>query len=238
MSVTQYSIYLKKIIAVLVLLNFTTCAVNPARNRPLSLAEQQQRQEAEFFSESGITACLVAGGVTGLLVYFLDKSKNRGTKAVIAAVAACGVAAGANYYLEAKRLEHADSEDRLNAMIKEIRNENTRLNGLIATTEQVISDDKAKFDRINASYNKNALSLKQAKDQLAAVAENKQFLQETLTKLKSREDEWKKVSIAERQSAANTAALDREISHLQQRVVLLEGQLEEYDQLRIVEKVG
>lgn len=238
MSVTHSPINLKKIIAILVLVSFTACAMNPRRNQPLSPAEQQQRQEAKFFSESGITACLVAGGAAGLLVGLLNKSKDRYTYAIIAAVAACGVAAGANYYLEAKRLEHADNEGRLNVMITDIRNENIRLNGLIATTQTVISDDKAKFARIEASYKQKALSKKQAMDQLASVTENKEFLQETLAKLKSREEEWKRVSIAERRSAVNTAALDGEISQLQQRVVFLEGQLEEYDQLRIVEKVG
>ncbi|MCI0653228.1 MAG: hypothetical protein L0Y39_01940 [Methylococcaceae bacterium] len=238
MSVTEYPIYLKKIIAALVLVSFTACAMNPRRIQPLTPAEQQQRQQAEFFSESGITACLVAGGAAGLLVGLLNKSKDRYAYAAIAAVAACGVAAGANYYLEAKRLEHADNESRLNVMITDIRNENTRLNGLIATTKQVIWDDKAKFARINARYKQKALSKKQATDQLASVEENRKFLQQTLTKLKSREEEWRRVSITERQSAVNTVALDREISQLQQRVAFLRRQLEEYDQIRIIEKVG
>jgi septal ring factor EnvC (AmiA/AmiB activator) len=228
----------RKIISILVLASFTACAVGPRRTEPLSPAEQNMRREAQFFSESGIVACAVAGGATGVLVAVFDKSKDRYWHAVLAAVAACGVAAGANYYLEAKRVEHADNEGRLNAMITDIRNENARLNSLIASTEVVIAEEKAKFDRIDAEYKRKALSLDQAKTRLASIEDNKQFLEETLAKLKSREAEWQRVAQQERQSAANTAGLDREISQLHERIAQLEGQLEEFDQLRIVEAVG
>ena len=59
-------------------------------------------QDAKFFSRSGFQACAGAAAV-GVLACMLSNSSNKAACAIIAGVAACGVAMGTNYYLDQRR---------------------------------------------------------------------------------------------------------------------------------------
>ncbi len=233
----QNKITTKKAILIAILISFAACSINPRRSGPMSSAERNLRQDAEFFSQSGIIACMVAGGVTGGTVFILAKGKDRYWKAVIAAVGACGVAVGANYYLEVQRKQHANNEDRLNATIADVHKENVRLKSLITNTRKVVADDKSKIDRIDASYKKKAISLDQARKQMAGVDDNRVFLREMLEKLKRREANWKEVAEQEHSNVGSTASLDREIASLQKQINTLNSQLAELDQHRAISLV-
>ena len=70
-----------------------------------------QSSDAEFFSKSGYQACAVGAGI-GILSCALSNSSNKAVCAVAAGITACGVAMGANYYLDQRRSEYADTTGR------------------------------------------------------------------------------------------------------------------------------
>src|SRR5690554_226486 len=79
-----------------------------------------QGNDAQFFSKSGFQAC-AAGAVVGVTACMLSGSSNRAQCAVIAGLGACGVAMGANFYLDQRRNEYASTTERLEVMSQDIQ---------------------------------------------------------------------------------------------------------------------
>jgi hypothetical protein len=187
-------------------------------------AEQKLRQESKLFSKSAAQGC-VAGAIGGALIGALiaDK-KNRGRGVAIGAAAGCAVGVGANAYVQANRQKYRTEEARINATIEAVRADNQRLSRLIATTQTVIADDKRKIAQVKAASRDKQMSAAQARAELARVKENRRILDNTITDVKNKENEWVRISKLERQSGANTARLDSEIRVLKGKVAALEAE--------------
>ena len=200
-------------------------------------AEQQLRSESAVFNRSGLQACLITGGVLGGVTYLLKKDKG---KAIVAALAGCGVGIGANYYLQERRKQYANDEERLEQMIADVHADNERLARIIQSAEEVIAEDKNRMDEIDKAYKQKQMTTEQARQEMQQVDDNRAFLEETLANLKKREAEWIKVADAERdkQSEADMAAMDREIDGLQNQIADLESDLEILVNRRSVSPIG
>lgn len=98
-------------------------------------------QDAKFFSRSGFQACAGAAAV-GVLACMLSNSSNKAACAIIAGVAACGVAMGTNYYLDQRRTEYANTTERLAAMQRDVEADTANILERTRTAQQVIADDK------------------------------------------------------------------------------------------------
>ena len=67
-----------------------------------------QGTDAQFFSKSGYQACAMGAGAA-VLACVLSNPNNKAVCMIAAGVAACGVAMGANYYVDQRRSEYADT---------------------------------------------------------------------------------------------------------------------------------
>ena len=193
-------------------------------------------QQGRFFSRSGFQACVVGGGGAFLLATLIEGKVNR--NALIAAVATCGVAMGANYYMDARRSQYANNEQRLNAYIKDVQEDSARIASLIAANNQIIAESKTAIDRVKAQLASKQITEAEANRQLANVDKNQRYLQDTLAKMKSKQQEYQKVAATERQQGNNTAALDAEIARMQQQVNQLEYQLVQLNDYRTISARG
>ena len=193
-------------------------------------------QQGRFFSRSGFQACAVGGGGAFLLTTLIEGKVTR--NAIIAGVATCGVAMGANYYLDVRRSQYANNEQRLNAYIRDVRNDNARLASLIATTNQVIAESKTAIDHVKAQLAAGQISMAQANRQLAKVDSDRAYLHSTLAKLRYKQQEYQKTAAAERRQGVDTAALDAEIRTMQQQVDQLEYQLVQLNDYRTLSARG
>jgi len=200
-------------------------------------AEQQLRSNSAVFNRSGLQACLISGGATGLLTYLVKKDKGA---AIAAAVVGCGVGIGANYYLQQRRNQYADDEQRLEQMIADVRADNERLGGIIKSAEEVVSEDQKKIDSIDREYKKKQITMEQARQKMQSVDDNREYLEQTLANLKKREADWLEVAEAERgnQSKADMAGMDQEIDQLQNQIAALESDLEILVNRRSVSPIG
>jgi peptidoglycan hydrolase-like protein with peptidoglycan-binding domain len=200
-------------------------------------AEQQLRAESAVFNKSGLQACLITGGATAVLTYLIKKDEGA---AIAAAIVGCGVGIGANYYLQQRRKEYASDEQRLEQMIADVRADNERLGRIIASAEEVVSDDKKKIDSIDRAYKQKQITMEQARQQMQSVDDNREYLEQTLANLKKREADWLEIAEAERgnQSSADMAGMDQEIGTLQNQIAALESDLEILVNRRSVSPIG
>ena len=102
-----------------------------------------QGNDAKFFSQSGLEACMM--GAAGAVVGLLAGGKNKGTAAVVGAVAACGVAMGANYYLDVRRGQYQNTSDQLKAMGDDIKTDTQKVQARSNSIKAVMADDKRKL---------------------------------------------------------------------------------------------
>jgi septal ring factor EnvC (AmiA/AmiB activator) len=200
-------------------------------------ARLTQSDEAKFFSMSGWTACAggAAIGVIGCqLLSHNDKAKCMLTSAMLL----CGVAMGANYYLDQRRSQYSNDEQRLNAMIADVREDNRKLQSLTQTARTVMAEDKQQIAKLKKDIAANKVEKSKAQQQIAEIDANAKYLRNTLSNLKAREKQWREVASSERASGARVDALDAEISRMQHQIASLESEIDELYQQRSAIHLG
>ncbi|CAM3616296.1 hypothetical protein CCOS865_00329 [Pseudomonas reidholzensis] len=184
--------------------------------------------DAKFFSTSGYQACAVAAG-GGILACMLSNSGNKAACAVIAGVAACGVAMGANYYLDQRRSQYADTTQRLNAMTGEVQKETDKVAERSNTLQRVIADDKQQIAAIQKDIKAKTVNKAKAQQDIANIDQNLGLMRKDLTNMKSRVSEYQKVAEAERQSGSSQAdvkKVETEIAKMNSKVVALQQEVD------------
>lgn len=99
-----------------------------------------QGTDAQFFSKSGYQACAMGAGAA-VLACVLGNPGNKAVCMIAAGVAACGVAMGANYYVDQRRSEYADTNQRLQKYNSDVQLDTQKVVMRTATAQQVINDD-------------------------------------------------------------------------------------------------
>lgn len=206
-------------------------------------ADQRLTQQTGFFNRSGVQACLAGGGAATLanVIRASTDGKEGGpsTKStIISATAGCAVGVGANYYLQAKREQHADEQSRVTAELNDVRADNQRLTSLISTTKEVIAEDKAEIAAVKAKIEAAELTEEQAIAELKTVDSNRAELTKVLANLETRKGEWQKVAMAEKGAGADTSALDAEIATMENHIVALQSEVDDLNEYRKIAPVA
>jgi len=197
-----------------------------------SMTQQERslrQQSAQLDATSSIQGC-VAGAALGALVGMLAGGRNRSQNVAVGAAIGCGVGVGANAYVQSKRSSYQSEEERMGAIIADVRADNRKLSSLITTTKSVTNADRRKLQEVDKAYRKKAVSRDQARRELASVKANRDQIQRTVNALKKKENDWIEVAELERRSGSNTAKLDREIAKLKSQVSSLEREVALMDQ--------
>ncbi|MDF7671027.1 hypothetical protein PT276_07460 [Orbaceae bacterium ESL0721] len=190
---------------------------------------------AQFFSKSAWQSCAVGAGVGGLGCVLLGG--NTGTCIASAAVG-CGIAMGTNYYLDTKRAEYANSEQRLNAYINDIRENSKEVQAVTNASKSVLDKNLATLKILDKQIKNDAVNQKQAKAELAQIDANIAYLNDKISRMKSVESDWRSLSAAERESGVKTAKLDTQINDLHKQIAALESQVNLVSQQRSAVKVS
>jgi hypothetical protein len=195
-----------------------------APSQPLSPAEQRLRQQSgQLDAKTSLQGC-AAGAVAGALLSLLAAG-DREDNLMIGIGAGCAVGFATNAYIQTKRQQYQNNEMRIAAMTADVRAENQRVAALIATSEEVIAADRQRIAAVDAAYRKRAISVDQARRDLARAKDNRAQMQKTVDALRQKEADWIEISSMERQVGSDTAALDREIGDLRKRISSLEKEL-------------
>lgn len=200
---------------------------------PLTPQEQQMRQQGEAFNKTVVEGAVIgalAGALTGALI-------NRDAKgALIGAMAGGALGGGTGYYLAQKQKQYASSEQRMDAMIADVRADNQKVAGFIRSSKEVIAADKRKIDQLNRQIAAGKVSKENAKRELAGVEQNERYLQKTIGNLKKKQGEWKEIANQTKGqgNTRQTKELNGEINKLEKQVSSLEKELDSLVQRRKV----
>lgn len=186
-----------------------------------------QSNDAKFFSTSGLTACAGAAGV-GVLACALSNSSDKTKCMVVAGIAACGVAMGANYYYDHRRSQYANTAERLKVMGDEVRADTEKVAMRTNTLQQVINDDKQRIADLQKAYKAKTLDRAAAEKQLAEVDANLVVMRKDLDGMRNKASEYQKTADLERQngSGAEVAKIEAEIAKMNTRVVALQQEVD------------
>lgn len=189
-------------------------------------------ESAKFFTRSGYQACAVGAGA-GVLACLASNSSNKAVCAVAAGIAACGVAMGANYYLDDRRTQYADTNERLQVMAKDIQDDTAHVVQRTEIAQRVIVDDKATIAQIQKDIASKRLDVKKANNELAAIDSNIALLNKNLKNMQAKSEEYAKAAKKEREDGAGekVQVMEKEIVRMNQKVALLQTEVDGlYDQ--------
>lgn len=202
--------------------------------------EVRLRQQGSTFNNTVIEGCMV-GSIAGALIGALVSGKqNRGRGAAIGAAAGGALGCGSGWWVAETQQSHAMNEQQLDALAQTLRQENVKLSQLVATSRQVIAEDKKKIARIDRELAAGRLSREQARAEMNSVDSNQQYLSQTLTNLKQQQAEWRQAAQQVRGSGnrQRAAEIDREVAALEKQVAVLEADLDSLAKRRRVSRVG
>jgi len=189
--------------------------------------------DANFFSGSGWQSCAVAGGVTAAACLALS---GKPLKCLAGAVAVCGVAMGANYYLELRRSQYSNATLRLQEMTKDVKKDSDKIKMRSETFRRVLKDDKQRLADLDKSIKAKKVSTENAKKELASLDKNVKHMRAELSGMKEKAANYEKVLAAEKgDSKGKSPALtevEKEIRVLNSQVAKLEQEINSTYSLR------
>ncbi|MDF7666635.1 hypothetical protein PT273_02020 [Orbaceae bacterium ESL0727] len=192
-------------------------------------------QSAQFFSKSAWQSCAIGAGVGGLGCMLLGGKT--GTCIASAAVG-CGIAMGTNYYLDSKRAEYANSEQRLNVYIRDIQKNSQEVQSVTSASKAVLDKNLATLNTLNKQIKNATVNKKQASQELKQIDANIAYLNDKISRMKSVESDWRSLSAKERQSGVEVTKLDTQINDLHKKIAALESQVNLVAQQRSAVKVS
>lgn len=185
-------------------------------------------ESAKFFSKSGYQACAVGAGV-GVLACLASNTNNKAGCAVAAGITACGVAMGANYYLDDRRTQYADTTERLQVITKDIQYDSERVAQRTQVAQLVIVDSKAQMEQIQKDIASKRLDVAKANKDLAGIDSSIVLLNKELKNMQDKATEYAKVAQKERADGAGdkVQVMEQEITIMNQRVAILKTEVDE-----------
>lgn len=201
-------------------------AVNPQTTDVPLDPRLTEGAQANFFSGSGWQSCAVAGGGTAALCLALG---GKPAKCLAGAIAVCGVAMGANYYLELRRSQYSNATQRLQEMTKDVKADTEKVAMRSETMRNVIKDDKKRIDTLNKDIKSKNISTDEARKELASIDKNLEHMRKELKGMKEKSENYQKVLQAERgDSKVNSKDLkevESQIKTLNMQVAKLEQEI-------------
>lgn len=184
-----------------------------------------QGEEAQFFSKSGAQACAV-GALTGVLACALSNSGNKAACMAIAAVAGCGVGAGANYLLDQRRAKYANNEQRINSFIQDVQSDNQKLQARMQSISVVLQENQKTLQALDKQVAAKQIDQNKAKQELDRIKANKAYLEKELANINARIDGFQDIIEKERAVGADVRQLQSQLDQLSRTRDVMKGQLD------------
>ena len=170
-------------------------------------------EDAKFFSKSGLQAC-AAGALAGALACAVSNSGNKAACIAIAAVAGCGVGAGANYLLDSRRAKYANNEQRIDSFIEDVQSDNKKLQTRIQNINVVLRENQQTLQQLQRQLASRQIDQRKAKQELDRIKANKAYLEKELADINARVDGYQDIIEKERANGVDTRKLQAELVQL------------------------
>jgi chromosome segregation ATPase len=132
----------------------------------------------------------------------------------IAAVAGCGVGAGANYLLDSRRAKYANNEQRIDSFIEDVQSDNKKLQTRIQNVNVVLRENQQSLQQLQRQVASRQVDQRKAKQELDRIKANKAYLEKELAGINARVDGYQEIIDKERANGVNTRRLQTELVQL------------------------
>ncbi|MCG2596448.1 hypothetical protein [Achromobacter insuavis] len=191
-----------------------------------------QGSDAKFFSQSGLQACML-GMAAGLALGLLAGSKDKKAESAIGgAIAACGVAMGANYYLDVRRDQYKNTSDQLLAMSNDIKADTQKVQNRGYSITAVMTDDKFRLEQIQSAIKAKTLVQATARTDLARIDANIKVIKSDLNNMNNLVKQYREVGAKTGGSVRETAEMQKQIAELDGKIAQLNQEADSYFALR------
>ncbi|MGL5031033.1 MAG: hypothetical protein ACRC5V_06605 [Aeromonas sp.] len=201
-------------------------------SKPATDSRLTSGDDAEFFTASGLQACVVAAGL-GVGSCLLLKPGAKLTCSIAAGIAACGVAMGANYYLDSRRAQYSNTGERLQVMSNDIQKDTDVVVARTNIAKQVIADNNKMLAKISADKDKAGFDKAAAQRELGKVDADLAHFKKELTNMRKKANEYQQVAKSEQSQdgKAQLAMVNTKVSTLNKQISVLEKEVNGlYDQ--------
>ncbi|NWE37773.1 hypothetical protein, partial [Pseudomonas gingeri] len=163
----------------------------------------------------------------GILSCALSNSSNKAVCAVAAGITACGVAMGANYYLDQRRSEYSNTGQRLTKMNNDVQQDTQNVIARTATAQQVINDDQTRIAQIKQAMASGKINKAKAQTDIAEIDNNIAIMRKDLANMRNKASEYAKVAQQERQDGAGPEIkqVDASIAKMNEKVAALQKEV-------------
>ena len=132
----------------------------------------------------------------------------------IAAVAGCGIGAGANYLLDSRRAKFANNEQRIDSFIDDVQSDNKNLQTRIQNINVVLRENQQSLQQLQRQVASRQVDQRNAKQELDRIKANKAYLEKELAAINARVDGYQEIIDKERVNGVNTTRLQTELVQL------------------------
>lgn len=175
-----------------------------------SVAEKRYEQETNWLARTDVQSALIGGILTGSVCILAGQSPGR-------CAAAALVGAGGGYIigkqLDVSRMKSGEREKSLNQAITGIREDNAKVERMIAAQQAVVDEKVAELNGIQQGYRKRTLVLGEAQSQLSEVEKTKTTLIAKASQLKEKEKEWVDLN-----NQFRSSEIDQELDRLRGKI--------------------
>ena len=172
------------VIATSVALALTGCASTSGSGDDYDYSDADPsltKDEANFFSESGWTACAVGAGAGALACIIRGgNAKDMLTCAAIAVPVGCGLFMGGNYLLDELRVNYKTKEAQLNHMSSLVKKDNEKLASLNKSATDLLARDKAALAQMEKDLTKGTITADDMHIKATQMDSNIKFLNESI----------------------------------------------------------
>jgi len=210
--------------------------------RPTTSASQNQKrleQLSSAYNETLAEGCLVGAGM-GAGIGALANSKDRGLGALIGAGVGTLFGCVAGSYMGNLQNNYATEEDRLNAVIMELKRDNQALANMIPVTQNIVEENQRRINELNVAIASGRVSRTKAAEQLEDIDASRSQLQGILSKAKKKlVDQKQAVAQNSHQVQPSQVAIaNAEIQKKEKQIAALESEWDELTRIRSVSPIG
>ncbi len=196
-----------------------------------------QGNDAKFFSQSGLQACLM-GAAAGAAIGLLAGGKNKAPAAIAGAVATCGVAMGANYYLDVRRSQYQNTSEQLKAMGEDIKSDTQKVQDRSTSITAVMTDDKKKLVQLKSDIATKTADRDVAKKDLAQIDANIGAIKGDLDSMKNLADQYRQAGAKTPGAPKDTREMQQQLAALDSKIAQLNKEADSYFALRSAIDLG
>lgn len=223
-------------IAVAISVFTTGCASSSSSG---SVNPNLKKDEPQFFSKSGGSACLLGATIAGLACLGI-KDDNKASACLIAATAGCAAGMTANYMLDKTRADYHNLEDQLDASKQKVENSINSTKTLKATSEQTLAEDRAEIENLKEQIKNGTASKDALERKLADMQANLDYMKKRLDSDKSTLAEYKslrdslnngeggKPALNNMDAQRKSEELDAKIDELERNIAQLDSSIVAY----------